>query len=120
MSYTVYKVAHLVAILFLFTSFGGMVALARNGSEDSGLRKLALTTHGLSLAVILVAGFGLLARLGMTDGFPGWAMAKVGIWLLLGGALVAIKRRPGWAGALWLILPALGGTAAWLAIAKPF
>jgi hypothetical protein len=117
-SYLTYKILHLVAILFLFTSLGGMAVLGRR--DDARLRKLAGIVHGISIAVILVAGFGLLARLGHFGSIPTWAYLKIGLWVLLAVAVVPLRRRPEWGAALWLTLPALGGVAAWLAVAKPF
>ena len=117
MSYLTYKVLHLVAILFLFTSMGSLAALVRTG--DQGLRRLALIVHGVSSVVILVAGFGLLARLGFFGDIPIWAWLKMGVWLLLALAVVPLLRRPELGRVLWLVLPVLGGIGAWLAIAKP-
>lgn len=117
MSYQFYKVLHLVAILFLFTSMGSLAALVRTG--DQGLRRLALVVHGISSVVILVAGFGLLARLGFFGDIPIWAWLKMGIWLLLAMSVLPLLRRPEWGRVLWLVLPVLGGIGAWLAIAKP-
>lgn len=117
MSYLTYKVLHLVAVLFLFTSVGSLAVLGRNG--DGRLRRLALFGHGLSVTLILVAGFGLLARLGFFGDIPAWAWLKVGLWALLALAAWPLLRRPEWSRALWVVLPALGGMAAWLAITKP-
>ena len=117
MSYLTYKILHLVAILFLFTSLGSLAVLGR--TVDHRLRKLAGIVHGISVMVILVAGFGLLARLGFFGSIPTWAWLKMGVWLLLALAAWPLRRRPEWALALWLLLPALGGVAAWLAVAKP-
>jgi len=120
MSYASYKVLHLIGILFLFTSLGGLAILARSGSTSSAARKLAIATHGTALAIILVAGFGLLARLGFMAAIPTWAWLEMGIWLLLALAVLPLRRAPRLAGALWIALPLLGGVAAWLAITKPF
>jgi hypothetical protein len=119
-SYPAYKVLHLIGVLFLFTSLGGMAILSRSGSTNSAARKLAMATHGIALAVILVAGFGLLARLGFMAAMPTWAWLKIGIWLLLALAVLPLRRAPRLAGALWIALPLLGGVAAWLAVTKPF
>ncbi len=118
MSYELYKVLHVVAVLFLFASLGTLAAVA--GRADARLKRLAAISHGVALGVIFIAGFGLLARLGLFGGLPGWAWAKLVLWALLAAAVVPLKRKPEWAPALWLVLPILGGAAAWLAIAKPF
>lgn len=117
MSYFFYKILHLFAVLLLFTSLG---TLAAAGSGGERLRRLAGIAHGIALAVILVAGFGLLARLGLFGSIPGWAWFKIGLWLFLGLVVLPLRRRPEWAVRLWPLIPVAGGLAAWLAIAKPF
>jgi hypothetical protein len=118
MSYEFYKVLHVVGALFLFSSLGTLAALS--GADSAGFRRIASIAHGMALGIIFVAGFGLLARLGMFGGIPGWAWAKLVLWGLLGAVVMPLKRRPEWAPALWVVMPLLGGAAAWLAIAKPF
>ncbi len=118
MSMLVYKVLHIFGILLAFVSLGGLTlqALAGQPGGDRG-RRLASITHGVALVVILVSGFGLLAKLQL--GFPGWAWLKVTIWLVVGGLVVAIRRLPQYATVFWFGLPVLGGLAAYLALTKP-
>ena len=118
MSYEFYRVLHVFAIILLFTSLGALAATA--GATSGGLRRLASIAHGVALVIILVAGFGLLARLGMFGAIPNWAWAKFGLWLLLGAAVVPLNRKPALAPWVWAALPFIGGLAAWLAITKPF
>jgi len=117
MSYFSYKILHLFAVLLLFTSLG---SLAAAGSGGERLRRLASVAHGVALAVILVAGFGLLARLGLFGSIPGWAWFKIGLWLLLGLAVLPLRRKPEWTVWLWPLIPVVGGLAAWMAVQKPF
>lgn len=112
-SYNVYKLLHLMGIFALFLSLG--VASVTQKSQT----RWASAVHGTALLVILVGGFGLLARLGMTSGLPGWALGKVAIWLLMGGAIVLARRKVLPAPALISLLIALGGVAAYLALWKP-
>ena len=72
------------------------------------------------LFAMLLGGFGMLAKLGMTGGLPGWAIAKVVLWLFVGGLLAVPLRMPQFAKPLWFLLPVVGGLGAWLAITKPF
>jgi len=120
MSYLAYKLIHLLGVALLFTALGAMVVRQLGATpaapKDRGGR-LAGMTHGIALVLILVSGFGALAKLGL--GLPGWAWAKIGVWLLLGASLVAIRRLPAAAVWLWWLLPLLGGLAAWLALYKP-
>ena len=118
MSYEVYNVVHVVGVIFLYSAVGVLAATA--GSSDSSLRRVAAIAHGVAVAVILVAGFGLLARLGHFGEVPAWAYAKMGLWALLAVAVIPLKRRPEWAPALWLLMPVIGGLAVWLAVSQPF
>ncbi|HRC84159.1 MAG TPA: hypothetical protein PK413_00965 [Thermoanaerobaculia bacterium] len=118
MSIELYKLLHLLGVVLLFFALGGFALRAFSGgsaSEDG--RKIAAITHGVGLVLLLVSGFGLLARYGL--GFPTWAMVKVGIWLLLGGAIALLRRMPWYAAIWWVVVPLLGLTAAYLGIFKP-
>ena len=128
MTLAAYKVVHILGVLFLFTALGSLLAAAWPSSAAAGsagadgpLRKRAGLTHGLALVLVLVSGFGMLARLGSSA--PGvwglWVWLKLLTWLLLGAALTLIRKQPRWAPALWLLLPVLGGLAAYLALYKP-
>lgn len=118
MSYEFYKLAHVIAVLFLFTSLGVLVATA--GSPSAPLRRAASIAHGVALALIFIAGFGLLAKLGYFGAIPAWAYLKMVVWAVLALAVVPLKRKPEWAPALWFVIPAVGGVAVWLAVAQPF
>jgi hypothetical protein len=116
-----FKVLHLVGVFLLFAALGAAVlrayAAGKAPARDRA-GKLAGITHGLALVILLVTGF---AILGVSQwGVPGWAWAKLVVWLAMGALVVVIRRAPGAAGLLWWLLPALGLVAAWLAIYKPF
>ena len=81
--------------VFSFSSpLGGLATHAANGGQrtDNKVRGVLGAMHGIGLLISLVAGFGLMARLGVS--FPGWAVAKIVIWLGLGAALAVPNRRP--------------------------
>lgn len=123
MSYEFYKVLHLLGILLLFAALGGAAMSAlRGGSEEQvrPYRKLMAATHGTAILVIFVAGFGLMARLGMMGGgWPLWIWVKLGVWAVLGIAIGLVRRKPE-LGRLWFfVLPAIGAIAAYMAITKP-
>lgn len=120
MSYGFYKVVHILGVLMLFSGIAGTIVHAANRADKSSnpMRGALGALHGGGLVLMLVSGFGILAKLGM--GFPGWVWVKVVLWLVF-GALIAIPyRKPGWNGALLWLVPVLGGLAAYLAIYKPF
>ncbi|NOT09208.1 MAG: hypothetical protein HOP28_13495 [Gemmatimonadales bacterium] len=122
-SYEVYKVAHLAAVLVLFSVLGGVLVHALNGGTRAAnmARRAVAALHGLAMAVAIVAGFGLVARLDlMSGGVPPWVWAKVTIWLIAGLLLALPYRRPALARPILLVgLPFLAAAAAWLAVFKP-
>ncbi len=121
MSYEFYKVVHLLGIIALFTSLGGLAMLVLRGgpeAETKGLRKLLMAVGGVSLLVVFVAGFGLMARLEMMSAsWPLWIYFKLGAWLALGACQTAVRKKP----ATWwyFVLPLIGACAAYFAIVKP-
>ncbi len=122
MPYTVYKLKHIFGLIFLFLSLGGMCLHAMNGGskESNASRKILAIGHGVSLLLMLVGGFGLMARLSLTSfPWPFWIWPKILIWLLLGASVAFIYRKPALGKVLWFILPILGVLAASMAIFKP-
>lgn len=122
LSSATYQVLHIFGILLVFMALGGLSLHAMNGGtrDSNGSRALVAITHGLGLLLILVAGFGMLARLGtMSGGLPGWVWVKLVVWLLLAGSVVVPYRKPEWSKAMWFALPVLGVIAAHSALYRP-
>jgi hypothetical protein len=121
MSFAAFKVIHILSVLFVFVSLGALMIIAREGVERGNGRKLAGMTHGIALLAVLIAGFGALARLGLSNpgAWPAWVWIKAAVWLVLGGITVLIRRSPQLGTLLWWLIPLLGGIAAWAAIYKP-
>jgi hypothetical protein len=122
LSYEIYKLLHLFGIIMLFVSVGGVMLYALNGGTkaDNTWRKTAAITHGIGLVFVLVAGFGLLARVGISWPWPGWVFVKLIIWLLLGGVTGLIYKLGSRGQGLWYVVILLGVIAAYMAIFKPF
>ncbi len=119
MSALVYKVLHFSGVLLAVTALGGATLRAAAGTRaDAPGRKLTMASHGVALLVILISGFGMLAKLGY--GFPVWVWLKIVIWLVIGAAITLIRRLPQCATIFWFAIPLLGAAAACLAIYKPF
>lgn len=120
--YEMYKVLHLLSVMLLFLCFGGLAIYVAGGGTRAANpnRKLIAALHGTAAFLVLLGGFGLLARLGaMQGGFPLWVWIKLGVWLALGFAVLLPYRRPALARPLFLLYPVLGGVAAWAAVFKP-
>ncbi len=119
MSYLVYKVIHYVGLFALVTTAGAALARgARPDAFEDPWRKRLGILHGLSLFLVLLGGFGMLARLGL--GMGGWVWAKVAIWLVLGGLLAVGRRSAAWSSRLLVLVPFLAALAGIIAFTKPF
>ncbi len=118
-----YLVMHIIGIAFLFAAMGGVAVHAANGGTKgaSRTRTLVASIHGLGALLILIGGFGMMARLGILQGQPpAWLMAKMIIWLLLSGVILLPYRSVSLAKPFFIGLPLLAGVAAYLAAYKPF
>jgi hypothetical protein len=116
--FAAYKTVHIFGALLLFMALGGSAAMQTVARDrvPAGLRRLLGALHGTALLLLLVAGFGMMARLGLMAQWPPWIFLKIVVWLLLGGS-VALQRRLGaWNQAFFVILPLLGLLAAAAAI----
>jgi hypothetical protein len=120
--YEAYKLVHYFGIFSLMIALGGLSLHAINGGDKStnSARKLVAITHGVALFLVLLGGFGMLARLGLTNGIPAWIWIKLALWLLLGALLVIPYRLPKLTRPLWFLLPFVGLAAAAVALYKPF
>lgn len=118
--YNVYRLIHLLGMFALYTALGGLFLHALNGGtkESNGNRKFVAIFHGVALFLVLLGGFGMLARIGQHPHQP-WVLMKLGIWLAMGAVLMIPYRAPKLARPVWLLLPLLGMLAAWIAYNKP-
>lgn len=118
-SYSFYKIMHFVGIFMVFSGLGGQCLHALNsGDKDHKGKKWLGIMHGVGLLLALVAGFGLLARLGV--GLKSWVIVKLAIWVILGGVGAIASRKKNLAGMLWAFILLLGWSAAYMAVKKPF
>lgn len=118
-----YEILHVFGIALLFAAIGGVAVHAANGGSkaESKTRSLVGSVHGLGSLLILVGGFGMLARMGMVRGaFPGWLWGKLVIWIILSVMVLVPYRKPELARPFLLLLPVLAGAAVYLALYKPF
>ena len=63
MSLLTYKVLHILGLMLVFSSLGGLLfhSLGGGGTKHRG-HKLAGASHGIGLVLVLVSGFGMLAN----------------------------------------------------------
>lgn len=107
----VYHILHILGLAVLFVGFGSM--------QSSGSIKPGMKSHGIALVIMLVTGFGMLAKLHIFSPMPVWVMIKIAMWLLLGALPTLAKRSilP-----FSMLVPAalvITGINAWLGYLKP-
>lgn len=119
-SYTIYKTLHILGAFMVFLAIGGVALHGMNGGtrETHTRRGWTGAWHGVGLLLVLVAGFGMVARQGL--GMAGWVYGKLVVWVLLGALLFVIARHPSRGRALWTTAAVLGLAAVYLALYKPF
>lgn len=120
MSYAVYKIIHLVGIVMALSALAALAFTSAGGESNPANRKVAVITHGVGLLLALVAGFGLMAKAGLGFGDNLWIIAKIVIWLIVGGLVTAVRKRPDKAMVIWWSVPAWVAVAAWLVAYRPF
>jgi hypothetical protein len=121
MSLAAYRVIHIFSMMLMFTALGGLILASQAKVQTDASRKMAGMLHGIALILILVSGFGALAKIGLSNPgiWPAWVWLKALIWLVFGGIIVLIRRAPRFAPIYWWALPILGAVAGYLALFKP-
>lgn len=104
-----YKFLHLVGMIVFLLGLGGAIAASKEKFKPYAM------LHGIGLFVMLVAGFGMQAKLGYSIGSAG-IITKLVIWLVLGVMLVVAKRQVLPKAALWTIIITLASVAAYLGL----
>lgn len=87
MPVTFYHVLHLVSLFCLFGA-----TFAAFAAPQPERRKFSLAASGIASLLVLISGFGLLAKLHV--GFPLWIVIKLVCWFVVSGlAGVAFRKR---------------------------
>lgn len=120
MPYEFYKTLHFAGILMTFLSLGALMFHAELGTGKSHpWRKSVVISHGLGLFLVLLAGFGMLAKLQIHWPWPLWVIVKFVIWLVLGGSVALFYKKPRANRYFWWGVFVLGVLAAYMATWKP-
>lgn len=109
----IYRVVHFLGLFLLFSGLGALSALFAAGTPATGrLHKLIYRSFGIGMFLVLLGGFGLLARLLTSEGDWGlWIWIKLAIWMALGLMPLVARSSPNWARWLLLGVPLLGAIA---------
>ena len=119
-----YKIIHFFGLFLLFTTVGAWAVHARNGGtkETNTSQRFIAMLHGFALFLVLLGGFGMLAKLGLakTENWPGWIYAKLGVWGLFGAMPIFFNRFARRAAIFWIGMPVIGALAAAVVIFRVF
>ena len=120
MSYEFYKIAHLLGIFLLTSGLMGVFFTVWAGSPLQGkVKSASFALHGTGLLIMLVSGFGLLARMGLVGAMPTWVYLKLGLWAFFAVAVSVLKRKGHLGMPLYLLLLAGYFCAAYIGVIKP-
>ena len=111
----IYKLFHLIGAFCLFLGFGGLLAV---GENRTNINKLVSALNGAGLLLLLVAGFGLQAKLHV--GFPVWLIVKIVLWIAMVFLFVYAKKGKIPTKAAVIISLLIGAVVTWLCLYKPF
>jgi hypothetical protein len=119
MTYAAYKILHFLGLALILLAVGSR--LGRSHVDDQRWRPAAWL-HGVGAVFMLVAGFGLMARVGIQHGnpWPIWLWIKFAVWGVLAFAPLLLRRSSHKATILGVIAIAALLVAAWSALYKPF
>lgn len=121
-SYEFYKVVHLTGIFLILMAYGALIlnSMLGRGKKEVPNRAIFSAFHGAGMIFALVGGFGLMAKLNMMTGWPGWVYVKLVIWVFMGGAIAIIFRKPKLAKPMLFVILLTAVLAAFIANYKPF
>jgi len=115
MSHTFYYFIHFAGVICLFLGMGAILGM---GEDLKHINKFVGMFHGIGLLLLLVGGFGLVARL--QTGFPVWLIIKIGLWLCLSMIMILAKRKICTPKATAILAMILGLVAVAMCVFKPF
>lgn len=129
-----YKWIHLSGVFIVVLCFGAMLyqtameklqlQLSEKGSaQDLNAvvfsSRMLKAIHGIGMMLVLIGGFGMLARLGIVGAWPKWVTFKVTIWIILGFMITAILKINGRGKLFFGLILLLVMTAAYLGLKHP-
>ena len=113
MSPVFYYVLHVGAAFVLFG-----VTFRAFARPDAETRRGVMISSGIASLIVLIAGVGLLHKLGY--GFPGWVILKLVCWLALSALAGIAYRKPDKGGLLGWVATGVVVVALVAVYAKPF
>lgn len=118
MSPTFYYFLHFAGVMCLLLGMGAILGM---GEDRKHINKFVGIFHGIGVLLLLVSGFGLVAKLQtVATGFPVWLIIKLVLWICLSMIMILAKRKICTPKATAILALVLALTAAAMCVFKPF
>jgi hypothetical protein len=117
MSLETYKALHLIGLILLMFGLGGSLL-----SPPDARSRRAMMLHGIGALLMLVAGFGAMAKGGYGGApttWPVWLILKMVVWAGLAVLPLLVRKGKIARSAAWILALVFAGAAAWLGAMKP-
>jgi hypothetical protein len=119
MSLDIYRAIHVAGLAMIMLAFGALLILPKEAPRPRSV----MIMHGVGILVMIVAGFGMMARsdppIMAPDSWGVWLILKMIIWLAIAALPTLIRGGTIPRKVAWIVIVALAAVAAWLAAAKP-
>jgi len=120
MTFEIYKVLHIVGLIFLALGLGSTLAAAPGQKAP----RSAMIQHGLGVLIMFAAGFGMMAKhpdgdMSGPGSWTAWLILKMVAWFILAAMPSLLKHGTVPRSIGWLVVVLLAGAAAYLGIVKP-
>jgi len=119
MSLDVYRALHVAGLTMIMLGFGAILF----GPKDQPRPRVAMALHGAGVLVMIVAGFGMMAKsdppIMAPDSWQAWLILKMVIWVGIAALPTLIRAGTVPRRVAWIVIVVLAATAAWLAAARP-
>jgi hypothetical protein len=89
----IYNILHIIGALTVFLSFGLLIGRALLDTHNVKLRKLGGLLSGIGLFLLLLGGFGMIARY-QYNYLDLWLLIKLACWVTLGALTYFINKKP--------------------------
>lgn len=114
----IYNLIHLTGVFAVLLAYGMLIGRGLLSSEDRRYRKFGAITSGIGLFLILLGGFGMIATNWQNQWFT-WTWIKLICWVLLGGMIALINRKPQLGKVWYAVTLLIGVVALWAVLFKP-
>lgn len=106
MPYEFYKIFHFIGLITGICAVSALIyrTWAEGTSPVKGKRPIMIA-HGIAVVLMLISGFGLLARLGIIGSWPFWVWIKIAGLAFLILAPTLVLRVPATRKHMWWIFP---------------